>query len=264
MLTPVTAYAALEPLQNRLLRAGAVANGLPAREELEREIRGGTLRAGDFPGALLLLHRREGFDRLHFMLAKGAAFPDWTPEVRTVVEIAFRASDTALRGMDRLLAQRGFAPVLTRVRLTRRPGEVAQPPPGAAPAGTGQLEQAEEILQACFSPLTGCLPLREELREALEQGRVLSCPGGVLHYTPRGAGTEIRHLAVSATCRGQGLGRLLLGTYLARWGVRTSRVWTGSDNAAALALYRGAGYIEDGWRSCVRVYEPGGAGPYEM
>lgn len=257
MLEQITDCRLLEPIQNKLLKTGAVTNGLPSREALDREARAGALWAGEFPQGLLIFRRREGFWLLNFMLARGEEFPAWEPEGRTVVEMPFRPGDRALQALDESLGRRGFDLELSRVRLTRRPGAPTEHPGDIAPAGPEALEEVQAVLEGCFSPLTGCLPRREELLAALDAGQILSCPSGILHYNGRGRGTEIRHLAVKEACRGKGAGKRLLAAYLSRYGGQSSRVWTGADNAAALHLYHSFDYTEDSWRSNVRVYGKG-------
>lgn len=67
----------------------------------------------------------------------------------------------------------------------------------------------QAFLQSNFSPLTGCLPNREELDRDLRQGRVLTLEEGgaitgLLHFSLVGNTGEIRHLAVRSDLRGTG------------------------------------------------------------
>lgn len=255
MLRQITGCRDLEARRDQLLMAGAVVNGLPSPLELEREARRGSLWAGSFSEGLLILRKRRGFSRLNFMLAKGAELPPWTPEGCVAVETPFRPQDQELQRIDRALGERGFRLALSRARLTRRPGgPVPRPGDQVFRAGPEQLERAEELLEAGFSPLTGCLPQREELLEDLEQGRIFMSPWGILHFSERGNVTEVRHLAVAAERRGMGQAKGLLAAYLSEYGGKTARVWTGGDNAPALGLYHSFGYQEDPWRSHVRVW----------
>lgn len=257
MLEQITDCRLLEPIQNGLLKTGAVTNGLPSREELDREARAGTLWAGEFPQGLLLLRQRNGFGRLNFMLIRGESFPAWTPEGHVVVEVPFRPGDQAMRSLDDAIERLGFALELSRVRLTRRPGAPVEDPGDVNTAGPEVLDEIQAVLESSFSPLTGCLPQHEELLADLNAGQILACPQGILHYRVRSRSTEIRHLAVKEGCRGQGAGKRLLAAYLSRFCWQTSRVWTGEGNAAALRLYHNFDYTEDTWRSHVRVYRKG-------
>lgn len=73
---------------------------------------------------------------------------------------------------------------------------------------------------------------------------------------------EILSIAVVADCRGRGYGRALLDHHLARLaslGVTTSFLEVEATNAAACALYAGAGYREAGRRKGYYATEAGAA-----
>jgi ribosomal protein S18 acetylase RimI-like enzyme len=60
---------------------------------------------------------------------------------------------------------------------------------------------------------------------------------------------ELLSVAVAPAGRGQGVGRLLVAAFLAELaerGVPRAQVVVGADNATAIALYRGAGFIPSG------------------
>jgi GNAT superfamily N-acetyltransferase len=254
----ITDYEQLAPTLETLLRAGAVTNKLPNRETLCGEIAAGTLWAELLPEGVLLLQRRPGFQRMQFVLHRDAPFPQWQPTMPTVVEIPFRPTDTALQAVDETLGARDFSLALTRVRLTRKANAApVSPPEDIFPAGCDQAQAVRTIFTDCFSPLTGCLPDEAALQAALRQEEILYCDGGLLHYSPNLRTTELRHLAVAADHRGQGLARRLIAAYLARCGHQLSRVWTGEDNQVARHLYESFQYQEDPWRSHVRIYEKG-------
>ena len=77
---------------------------------------------------------------------------------------------------------------------------------------------------------------------------------GLLHYAPGRAACEIRHLAVRADCRGQGLAQRLLGMLRARTGGQKSLVWATTGNIAAEHFYETHDYRPDGWNSVVLQY----------
>jgi GNAT superfamily N-acetyltransferase len=62
---------------------------------------------------------------------------------------------------------------------------------------------------------------------------------------------EILHLAVREDSRRLGVALALHSAYARVCAGRKSRVWTGSDNIAALALYGSLGYVPDGWTADV-------------
>lgn len=254
MMQPITSYDALLALLRAQWKPGVVTNAVPSGEAYREELRAGSLYAHTWPGGLLLLRRREGFQRLSFCLQRDAALPDWEPELPTVLEIAARPRDGALLAAGLAWQDRGFRLLFTRQRMTRQPGpaggEAVFPVRIAAPE-----EQAEvqALLRDCFDPRTGCLPVAAALKEDLNQGRVLTVGacGGILHQVPAPGGTELRHLAVAPRLRRQGAAQSLLTAYLRREGGRVSRVWVRRDNPAAISLYEKNGYAPDQWTSKV-------------
>lgn len=248
----VASYAELAPLFSALLKAGMESSAAPDRQALEREIAAGALYRENDGSGLLLLCAREGFWRMQFYLRRGAAPPAAELPAPTVLEMPYRGVVPAIA---RTWEERGFAPLLERVRLSRPSQPWAGP--GESPVRLGKPEEERELsllLRHCFPPLTGCLPTADELSAALREERVLVCPGGLLHFTRQGRLTEIRHLCVEEEARGRGLGKALVAGLLAREGEGRCRVWTGEKNQAALGLYRSFGFTEDGWRSQVRLF----------
>ena len=62
---------------------------------------------------------------------------------------------------------------------------------------------------------------------------------------------EIRHLAVRADCRGQGLAQRLLGMLRARTGGQKCTVWARQGNTPAERFYEKNDFRPDGWTSVV-------------
>ena len=248
MLITVRDYQEVAQRVNALLLQGGVTNGLPDRDRLEREIAQGTLVMQEDERGLLLLRKREKWDHLSFFLRKGQSLCGWKPERSTVVELPFRREGDPMGTPAEELREMGFRLILRRCRYTRKGrADITYPERDAA-----NLDESYSLLCSSFSPLTGCLPSREEWDALCKDRQILSVCGGVLHYDRKGKTTELRHLAVAEECRGQGVGRALVGAYLNRCGAELSRVWTGEDNEAARRLYESFGYEKDGWTS--RVY----------
>ncbi len=251
MLTRVESYQEVARAVNALLLQGGPTNGLPDRDRLEREIAQGTLFLQEDHRGVLLLRRREDWDHLTFFLRKGGNLRGWKPERSTVVELPFRRESDPMGGVAEDLQAMGFRQILKRIRYTRKGQEgVTFPERNAEAVG-----ESYGLLCSSFSPLTGCLPSREEWEALCIAGQILSVSGGVLHYQGKGKVTELRHLAVAEECRRQGIGRALTGAYLNRCGAGLSRVWTGEDNEAAQRLYKSFGYEKDGWTSRVYYYD---------
>jgi [ribosomal protein S18]-alanine N-acetyltransferase len=129
--------------------------------------------------------------------------------------------------------------------------------------------QPEDLpaLQALEAGFPGDRLSPRQLRRHLDAGARLRVAvddeGRLLGYALvlRRSGSRLARLyslAVAAAARGRGLGRALLGDAerLARQaGATALRLEVRCDNAAAIALYRGAGYRDDGRRAA--YYEDG-------
>ena len=250
-MTRVTDYAKLSARLGQLLFAGGVTNGLPKSEAIRQEIAAGTLFREDLPGGILLLRQREDFLRLNFMLPDPAALLSWIPPQSTGLELPWRDRDPGLRELGEGLIERGWTPLVRRIRVTRKAG-LPEGDPGADSAVDFDPppEEVLQILARCYSPISGCLPVAEEL--AGESAMTL--PGAVLHYRSQGNTTEMRHLAVLPEARGQGLAKRLISVFLHREGDKLSRLWMDRENKRLLRLYESFGYHPDGWNSTVLYY----------
>lgn len=255
----VSRYEELAPLISAQFKRGVRTNALFSREELEGLIAWGALSARTTGAGLLLLVRRPEFHRLHFYLNDLSAPPGAVFPIPTVTEIAFRPRDTGLQEAADYWRGNGFSTLLSRVRLSRPagPGEEGDAP---QPARADEAEDTFSLLRASFSPLTGCLPTREEWAAEVASGRCLverdeSGVAGLLHFAQSRRGGEIRHLAVRQDARGRGLSTRLIGAYLAAVAGAASSVWTGADNHIALRAYGRAGFRPDGWESIVLCNE---------
>lgn len=235
------------------LRPGVRTNALLKPQDLRREAAAGTLAVQEFPGGLILLRRRGSCQRMSFWLQRGAEPPPLDFSLPTALEIAFRPRDMALADCVPLWERAGFRESFSRQRMSRPAGLDARPGGpfrvrGAGPAEAGELEA---LFAACFDPLTGCLPTREELEQGLSEGRFLWSGGGLLHWEEAPGGTELRHLAVAPEFRRQGAAQALFAAYLERTAGRASRVWVQRDNLPALRFYEKNGYVPDSWTSRV-------------
>ena len=203
----ITAYEDLARLVTGHFHRGVRTNTMVSPEEYGPAIAAGTLRAQATPAGLLLLRDRGDHTRLTFYLGDltvplGAELPP-----PTVTEVAFRPRDTGLRETVSYLTAQGFVPVLERLRLSRPAGETGEPALPLSTPAPEALSSVQAFLQSNFSPLTGCLPNREELDRDLRQGRVLTLEEGgaitgLLHFSLVGNTGEIRHLAVRSESPG--------------------------------------------------------------
>lgn len=254
MLTQITDIEWLTNRINGLLKAGVTANMLPDKERLQQSVCAGTLYAINYEEGLLLIERRPSHDYLSYILRRDAALPQFIPERDTVTEIPYRSGDGRAAAIAAQWETNGFATVLSRVRLTRRAAECPPAAPSVRFAAPDDFKQVSSLLAATFPEKTGCLPSKEALQALIEKKQILCTEKGVLHYEVSGRTSELRHLAVAENARGNGLGTLLVNSYLSICGANLCRVWTGQNNTAALSLYRKAGFSEDGWLSQVKEY----------
>ncbi len=239
-----------------ILPGAKLTNGLPDAETLRRKASSGILSASVSEDGILLYEKADGFLRLRYLLKNEKPLIEADPGQTTVVEAAFRSGDGKVNDLFSAIAANGWRRALNRVRLTRPAGHAQEAEDEQEPYVPSP-EEALGWLKSCFSPLTGCLPTEEEIREDVADGRLLSYRGALLRFKRSGNVTEIRQLAVLPEYRRQGLGRALVRRYLSLCGDKKCRVWTGEDNAAALSLYESAGFVTDGMCSAVAVREPG-------
>ena len=254
MLRPIDRYEDLAPLLSAQLRPGVATNVTQGRGDFQREIEAGSLFISEHPGALLVFRQRAGFLRMGFYLQKGAAVPDLHLPQPAVMEIASRPRDKALQAALAQWEQVGFARLFTRRRLVRVGCLPARPGPAQITiktAGPGDLAAIEEVLAACFDPLTGCLPTKGELQADAAAGRVFFTQGGVLHVSPAAGGTQLRHLGVQKELRRHGVAQALFHAYMEKYGRQPSRCWVREDNAPACRFYEKNGYTAEEWASVV-------------
>ncbi len=243
-------YEEISNLLKGCFRRDASTNNFLREADYRRELGNGSLWIGTWEGGVAFFRRRQDFFRMQYTLfsSPGDALP--LPEHPIVTEIPLRPGGSR-RDVDYWLGQ-GFQPVLSRLRLC-----LGREPSVRAQEGAWKIFQAEErdfpavlaFLGDYFSPLTGCLPEREELA-----GDRIFCLwdssgklGGVLHAGGTQARSEICHLAVEESLRGSGAARALFQAYRQACPARNCLVWTGQENAAAQKFYKKCGFEPDGW-----------------
>lgn len=222
-----------------------------------KALQGDRLEIDERDNGLFILREREGFSLLTFLMTGGPVPP--LPG-RILTELVLRpGEEPGFR--EALFEGAGFRKRLDRVRLSRPAGPFHELP--ASPvraAGAAELEPVEALMRTALDPLTGCLPKKDELAGDLSAGHVLAAAvqgrvAGVLRFT-RGAGrAEIRQMAVAEECRGRGLAGALTAAFLGKFAGTRCFVWTGSENRAALAVYKKRGFSVDGYRSAVMIKE---------
>ena len=249
-------FAALAPLLSAQLKKGVYTNHVLSRDETEREMETG-LAVEAFDGGLWIARRRGEHDLLTFYLQQGAALRLPRLERPAVTEVVWRPKDAqrAAEAVEALKAS-GFTELFRRVRRERPAEPGGESPEGVAFPGGDRAEAVLAFLEEQFDPLTGCIPELPRFREQLDQGQAAVLEDsrgirGVLHFASGRNAMEIRHLAVRADCRGQGLAGILLAAALGKWGGCKSLVWARQGNTPAERFYEHHGFREDGWQSAV-------------
>ncbi len=242
-------------------RPGMVCNAVPDRVVLEREIANKTLFAERWDGGLAVFRRRSTHDILSFWLNNLIAPLPFLPERDTVVEIATRPRDVALRESIAFWKKTGFCEILSRVRLTRPAGKCEPPKILIETAKKTDFDEISALLLNSFSALTGCLPEDESLKTIIDNGEILvsrddnRAVSGLLHFKTGRASMEIRHLAVRTDCRNRGIADQLVRALLIMCG--KSVVWTGKENFSAIHIYEKNGFSADQYSSTVLLFEKG-------
>ena len=243
-------YASLSAMITSQMKRGMVTNAFLSRTDWEREIEKYTPEFQLTEGGLLVYRTRPTHRILSFWINEG--FFDSCPTLpeNTVCEIPMRASDerskTAVDGWLGAGIDFGF----TRQRMASGDGGTIDDT--IRKAEKGDFDLCEGLMRENFSPVTGCLPDREELRADFENGGVLlfgDC--GLLHHKTTEKKTELRHLCVSHAARGQGIGEKLVRGYHAVTDGMKRQVWVRTDYASAVRIYEKCGYAADGMISHV-------------
>ena len=265
----IEAFAQAAGLLGAQLRRGVVTNSFLTAADCDREAKTG-LYAYDADGELLVLRDRGTHYILNFFLQQGArpTLPDVSKPV--VTELAYRPKDAdAMLSAAAYFRAIGFEEVLRRTRRTRSGASAgvqraSQQAVSASRSGVSAGAAAGEaavmdFLKQEFSTFTGCLPTEDTLREALAAGQILCAQDergicGLLHFAPGRAASELRHLAVRADCRRQGIANALFDAYMSVTGGQKSLVWATTGNIAAEHFYETHDYRPDGWNSVVLQY----------
>ena len=116
-------------------------------------------------------------------------------------------------------------------------------------ADDGDLEPVMELLYKCFDPLYAFLPDTEELLFNISHSQVWVMKSkneikAVLNSKVEKNSAIISHIAVSPSCRGCGLGKLMVDTYHHCYAdrVRTFQHWVDLNNKPAMNMYTCFGY----------------------
>jgi GNAT superfamily N-acetyltransferase len=212
-MEPIRELEALSRLIATQMTRGVATNTFLSPETYRQEIQAGTLMHHAWPGGLLLLRMRPGFQVLNYFLQQmhTPLQPEPVLDIppQTVLEVPVRPGKQV--DADKVLAfwqTHGFTPFLKRVRLVRMPqapqvpdmvvsshqeavqakhdatGRTESNPIDAActdfrilSATQSDLSPIQDLLNTSFDRRTGCLPSQGALESAIEEGHVLQAWG---------------------------------------------------------------------------------------
>lgn len=239
----VTDFKELSSKIMKYFKRGVITNNFLSPESMKCEIKEKNLFYEQDDNFLNIFVKRDGFYRLYFYaLNDKVLFKNTMP--KTVCDFA---------GDDHgVLINNGFLPYISRVRLTCDCADFEKMAPEAAEIADS--EQIYNLAQAAFDKYSGYTPTRTEISEEILKGKIYikkigSETAGFLRYGISGKTAEIKHLCVSEKFRRKGIAGELVSMFLSE--STKSVVWTGTENAAALALYKEMGFFEDGCKSTV-------------
>lgn len=239
------------PLVMSHFKKGVFTNNTLTTADYQREITQGNLFLQQFEGGILFLRRRPTHYIGNFHLLPGAQIHLEEVDRPVVIEISSRSQPKIEPWLNV-----GFSPILHRKRLTATEGT-----PALCPIRLAKAEEVEEVLALLnqeFDPITGCIPTLPQLREEIALGNIFVWEenGHIIalaHRSMAKNSSEIRHLAVDARHRGQGLSHQLMGGYFAHTQGERHLVWTA--NPIATHLYQSHGYTADGYTSTVLIWK---------
>ena len=217
-------------------------------DECKRLIADGRLTHADFPQALLLFERREGY-RKFYLRANGAAAALDLPREPLVGFVTYRDAPDA--GVVERLTAIGFRRAATQVRLSA-PSVSATSRSDVTPATE---DEAIALFSQCFAELHGDLPCRGSFQSLAAVRGDDGVPLGIIHYDDA---KTVLLIAVRAEARRRGIAETLLAHYAAASAHLRGdfKLWVVEDNANALRLYEKVGFAADGLKSDMYVYNP--------
>lgn len=222
-------------------------------EQVERWCVRGRVSVLDRDGAVLILRSDRDFHHVYHVAenleALTQALADLAPGTYTV--------DLVGQGeaLDRVCAAyraAGFTDHAFLVRMNRVEMAEQPTPEETALAHVDDAPSVAALLDRLLDPYTEQLPDIDELRDAARDARLLlardgSEIAGMLLYEMRGRLAHLRFWHVAPEARGAGVGRRLMGTFLARCSqARRIVLWVIGDNDRSIAIYRHYGFAADG------------------
>lgn len=238
-------------------KKGVATNNFLSKEDLEAEIKNGSLYAHKFDGGLLILRERENHYVLNYYINNFDTSIDKTFLKDVVVEIVSREERDSSKEIVSYFKSQGYEICLERVRYVNNFCENVS----CDVTDKIQLCKSEDssfamqMLKENFNPYTGCIPIMDSFLKDIECGNVYIYKNdkieGLLHVRKGKVSSEIKHLVVFESERNKGIATKLVSRYFLDDTAKKKTVWTGKENVAARKFYEKVGYELDGYKSVV-------------
>ena len=235
-------YKELSPLIMKYYKRGVLTNCFLSKEDYIAEISEGRLFYKCDDSYLCLYVFRDKHYQLYFYaLDSDVIFPD--ADMPLICDCV---------GYEELLKKNGFSKLITRIRLEHAgmDGVLNE----AFIASVQDAVEVHKLMMESFDSMTGYVPTFTQIKNECESGGIYKIVideklAAVIRPIVSKNNVHIRHLCVSKEFRGQGLGGKLCECVLSHG--KMCSVWTGSENAVALNMYKSFGFKENGLTSVV-------------
>ena len=210
---------------------------------------------------LYIFEKCEGFSRFYFYISKDEPAEPLQYEETLVIEFVYNApagekQENTVEYLNRLgftLGRRSMRMTLQSLADFKYNNERGcDNDVEIGLAEDGDAEQIRRMLLAEFDPLYAFIPSCSELRQIIEEGRIVvaRCGGeiaGFEHFEITKKVLKCWHMLVAEPYQGKGIGwRLFSESHrLAADKAASGQIWLRSDNTPAINMYRSGGYESD-------------------
>lgn len=253
-MVKINNFEELNKLISMHLKKGVYTNCFISKEEFEEEIKNETLFYHVYDGGLLLFRKMDGYYKMNFYIVNPEIDLDINFNDIVVTEIVCKPEFDCSKIIE-LFKKNGMELKLKRMRLANESSNVDITSSNVGKAKLKDYEKIVKLLRENFDKYIGCIPSEQKLKSDIESGNFYCYREkeeilGILHIANK---TNIKHLAVDKECRGRGIAKAILSTYLSDVGDGKKYVWTGEDNEIAKKTYFIMGYKLDGYVSYVLI-----------
>ena len=265
MIKLIEKYEEISPLLKKYFKPNIKTNHFMTESEYQQEIINKSLYY--FEGIFFLKKRKLDY-RLTYMIndiKTNNKLKDILSslELPVVTEIVKRPTDTKTDELFSYFENHGFEKILDRERMQLN--EKTENIESKASnfkirfCKIDEMEPVKNILAKYFFVHTGCIPNDNELYNDLKFENILGAFSesnnliGILHFSSVRGSAEIRHLAVEAEMRNNGVAGLLIQKYHKEIVLKRGNLWVSANNKIAQNFYKKYGYEFDNWQSKVFI-----------